>query len=76
MVSKGGLATLGIDYEALGHATGKMAIEILKGKNPADMPIQFAENPQVVINKDAATALGITIPDKYQQYVKAPADIK
>lgn len=75
MVKGGGLATMGVDYEALGRMTAKMAVEILKGKNPADMPIQFATETPVVINSDAVKALGITIPDQYQQYVKAPADI-
>ncbi|MCL2332177.1 MAG: ABC transporter substrate-binding protein [Actinomycetia bacterium] len=76
MVKGGALATVGVDYLSLGKAAGKMAVDILKnGKKPADMPIQFAENPTVVINADVVKAIGITIPDKYKEFVKAPADI-
>jgi len=75
MVKGGALATLGVDYEALGKMTGKMAVEILKGQKPADMPIQFATETPIVINSDTVKALGITIPADLQQYVKAPADI-
>jgi len=76
MVKGGALGTVGVDYESLGKAAGKMAADVLKnGKKPADMPIQFAENPSVVINKDIVTAISITIPDKYQSYIKAAADI-
>ncbi len=76
MVKGGALATVGVDYLSLGKAAGKMAADILKnGKKPGDMAIQFAQDPQVVVNSDIVKAIGITIPDKYQQYVKAPADI-
>ncbi|MCL2654275.1 MAG: ABC transporter substrate-binding protein [Coriobacteriia bacterium] len=75
LVKGGALATIGVDYESLGKATAKMAIDILKGKNPGDMPIQFPQDTSVIFNADTIKALGITIPEKYQQYVKAPADI-
>jgi len=75
MVKGGGLATMGVDYESLGRATAKMAVEIIKGKKPADMPIQFAKDTPVVINSDTVKKIGITIPQDYQQYIKAPADI-
>ena len=75
MVKGGGLATMGVDYESLGRATAKMAVEIIKGEKPADMPIQFAKDTPVVINSDTVKKIGITIPQDYQQYIKAPADI-
>jgi len=52
-----------------------MAAEILKGKTPADMPIQFATDTPVVINSDTVKTIGITIPDQYQQYITAPGKI-
>lgn len=62
-VEGGAVATLGIDYEKLGEQTGKMAIDILKnGKNPAEMPVETANDFTYVINEDAAKAQGVTIP--------------
>ncbi|WEV36776.1 ABC transporter substrate-binding protein [Lactobacillus sp. ESL0677] len=59
-VKVGGLASIGIDYEALGRQTGKMAAKILSGKaKPADMPVQRAKNLKLVVNKKMAKALGI-----------------
>jgi putative ABC transport system substrate-binding protein len=59
-VNDGGLATYGIDYEKLGEQTGKMAAKILDGKKtPKDMPVESADDLQLVVNKDMAKALGI-----------------
>ena len=75
LVKGGGLATIGVDYESLGKMTAKMAIDILNGKNPGDMPIQFPTDYTTVINADTVKTLGITIPSQFQQYVKAQADM-
>ncbi|EOH89076.1 ABC transporter substrate-binding protein [Enterococcus asini ATCC 700915] len=59
-VENGALATYGIDYFSLGKVTGKMAAEILDGKkNPAEMPVQSAEEFTLVVNEEMAQALGI-----------------
>ncbi|WEV43768.1 ABC transporter substrate-binding protein [Lactobacillus sp. ESL0684] len=59
-VKTGGLATIGIDYKALGKQTGKMAAKILSGKaKPKDMPVEKADNLKLVVNKDMAKALKI-----------------
>lgn len=56
----GGLATYGINYESLGHQTGKMAVDILKnGKKPADMPVETASDLELFVNKNMAEALDI-----------------
>lgn len=36
--------------------------KILKGAKPADLPVEMASNLQLVINRKAAKALGLTIP--------------
>ena len=63
MVKDGALATCGINYEDLGKETAKMAVEIIKGGDPAKMPVKTMTDCDVYINSDTAKSLGITIPD-------------
>lgn len=63
-VEGGALATNGIDYYKLGYQTGLMAVDVLNGKNPKDMPITTLPELQMVVNKDAAKKLNITIPEE------------
>lgn len=61
-VERGGLATWGINYEKLGYQTGEMALRILEGENPGDMPIETLENIELSINTAAAERMGVEIP--------------
>lgn len=64
MCAVGGLATLSISYYNIGYNAGLMAYEILvNGKNPADMPIQYADEVTVKYNADVAEALGMKMPE-------------
>ena len=63
MVKDGGLATYGVDYEVLGTETGDMAVEILNGTKPGDIPVKTMDNMNIYVNKDTAKAIGITIPE-------------
>jgi len=63
MVKDGGLATYGINYQILGQETANMAIEILNGKKPADMPVKTMDKMDIYLNKDTAAAIGINFPD-------------
>ncbi|MBP3887258.1 MAG: ABC transporter substrate-binding protein [Cellulosilyticum sp.] len=63
MVTKGGTATYGINYYDLGKLTAKQAISILvDGKNPAEMPIEYCSDCNLVLNEQAAADMGITLP--------------
>jgi putative tryptophan/tyrosine transport system substrate-binding protein len=64
MVEGGALATEGIDYYKLGLQTGALAVEVLKGKKPSEMPVSTLEDTELVINIDTAKKLGITIPEE------------
>ncbi|AKK08707.1 ABC transporter substrate-binding protein [Corynebacterium testudinoris] len=62
-VEGGAVATLGIDYRELGRQTGEMALRILQdGADPATMPVETATEFSYIINEDAATRQGVTIP--------------
>lgn len=63
MVKDGGLATYGINYVVLGQETAKMAIEILNGKNPGEMPVKMIDEVEIYLNMDTAKAIGVTFPD-------------
>jgi len=63
MCNQGGVATYGLNYYELGKQTGAMAVDILKnGKKPADMPIQYLSNCDLIINEEMCAALGVTVP--------------
>lgn len=63
-VKRGTFASYGFDYHDLGYTTGKMAVEIIKGKKPSDMPVGFPENLELIVNKKAAKEEGITLTDE------------
>ncbi len=64
LVENGALATIGIDYYELGRQTGDMALRVLNGSDPSEMAIESLENIDIVINKDAATRMGVEIPEE------------
>ncbi|GFE60133.1 ABC transporter substrate-binding protein [Geobacter sp. AOG2] len=59
------LAAWGFDYYKMGRVTGKMIVEILKGKKPEQMPTRFmtkTSDIDLLVNLDVAKKLGLTIP--------------
>ena len=59
------LAAWGFDYYKMGRTTGKVVVEILKGKKPEQIPTQFmtkTSDVDLLINLDVAKKLGLTIP--------------
>jgi len=66
-VDKGALASYGIDYFNLGKKTGEVALKVIKGVKPSDLPIQTISDPkdlQFVVNLDAAKVLGLSISEE------------
>jgi putative ABC transport system substrate-binding protein len=64
-VNKGGLACYAVDYYELGKLTAKQADKILKKEAKIEsMPIEYLEEPKLVINYKKADELGIKIPEK------------
>jgi len=63
MVKDGGLATYGVNYQVLGQETAKMAIEIINGNKPAEMPVKTMDAVEIYLNQDTAAAIGIAFPE-------------
>ena len=62
-VEKGAVAGLGFDYYQVGVQTADYVVAILQGTAPGKLDVKFAQGSDLVINKDAAIRLGISIPD-------------
>lgn len=62
-VDRGAVAALGFNYFDVGKQTGAIVVRILKGEAPGDIPVNVAAGTDLVINKGAATRMGVTLPE-------------
>lgn len=53
------LFTYGVDYHAIGVQAGELAVQILEGKEPADLAVETPETASIAINEEMAEAIGI-----------------
>jgi putative tryptophan/tyrosine transport system substrate-binding protein len=61
-VDAGGLISYGVNLDENFHRCATYVSKILKGANPADLPVEFPTKLELVINNTAAKALGLAIP--------------
>jgi putative ABC transport system substrate-binding protein len=62
MVERGGLISYGVDIDNLFERAATYVDRILKGANPADLPVQAPTKFELVINQKTAKALSLDVP--------------
>jgi putative ABC transport system substrate-binding protein len=60
-VQQGGLASYGPDFYETGRQAARLVDKVLKGANPAEIPVEVNVKIEFVINLKVAKALGLTI---------------
>ena len=69
MVADGGFATIGVNYVQLGSQVANLALKVLDGTSPADLPYETLSDYARYVNLQAAARLGDPFPtDAYQGY--------
>ncbi|MBI1774233.1 MAG: ABC transporter substrate-binding protein [Proteobacteria bacterium] len=61
-VEAGGLISYGNSFVGAYHLAGTYVARILKGEQPAEMPMQQPDKFELVVNLKTAKTLGITVP--------------
>jgi putative ABC transport system substrate-binding protein len=63
--TRGGLMSYGPNTPSAGKRATSYVDRILRGKKPADLPVQAPVKFDLVVNLKAAKALGLTIPESF-----------
>jgi putative ABC transport system substrate-binding protein len=62
-VEAGGLISYGPSVRDVFHRSASFVDKILKGADPANLPVEQPIKFELLINLSAAKALGLTVPD-------------
>lgn len=60
------LAAWGFDYYKMGRVTGRLAVDVINGAKPEEIPTLYMTDPSdvdLLINMDVAAKLGLTFPE-------------
>jgi len=60
-IEKGALVALGFNYYQHGRQTAPIAVKILKGTKPSDIPVEFAKNVELWVNIKTAREIHTSI---------------
>jgi putative tryptophan/tyrosine transport system substrate-binding protein len=66
LAEEGGLISYGVDVSDLFRRGAIYVDRVLKGTNPADLPVQLPEKFELVINLKTARDLGLTVSNQVQ----------
>ena len=66
-VINGCLASVSIDYVALGKVTGEMAVSVLKGEDASTIAVKTITEATPVINSSVLKKLGLSTPEGYSE---------
>jgi putative ABC transport system substrate-binding protein len=61
-VAAGGLMSYGVDYVDQFRQVASYVDRILRGANPAELPVQAPTKYETILNLKTAKALGLTVP--------------
>src|SRR6516165_7353604 len=64
-VASGGLVSYGIDQLETVREAASYVDRILRGANPADLPVQLPTKFSLVVNLKTAKGLGLTVPESF-----------
>lgn len=64
-VNNGCIASISLDYVALGEKTAQMALDVLNGKDPQTMAVGTISEGTPVVNTDVLAQFGIELPEAY-----------
>ncbi len=61
-IDAGGLMSYGVDFAPMMRRAASFVAKILRGTQPADLPVEQATNFEFVVNLKTARAIGVTLP--------------
>ena len=66
-VERGAVAALGLDYYEMGRQAGRIAVRILKGEKPGDIPSETSDKLALHLNVAAARKQGVTLSPELRE---------
>lgn len=69
-VKNGCIASMSIDYVALGEATAELGVKVLDGTSPADLAVGTISEATAVVNTEVMEKFAIALPAEYENAEK------